>query len=61
MCGTYIYNHYIDCKDTNYYLSSDQINDVLCLPPVEGDFLHPVIACQDNSLRILKARLGSLF
>jgi len=30
VCGTYIYNHYVDCKDTNYYLSSDKINDVLC-------------------------------
>lgn len=54
VCGNYIYNHYVDCKDTNYYLSSDQINDVLCLPPSDGDMLHPVIACQDNSLRILK-------
>lgn len=53
VCGSYIFNHYIDCKDSNYYLSSDRINDILCLPPTEGGHL-PVLACQDNSLRILK-------
>lgn len=53
MCGSYIYNHYIDCKDAHYYLSSDKINDILCLPPAREGHL-PVLACQDNSLRILK-------
>lgn len=54
VCGTYIYNHYVDCKDANYYLSSDRINDVLLLPHREANPLYPVLACQDNSLRILK-------
>ena len=31
VCGKNIYNHYEDCKDANYYLCSDQINDVVCL------------------------------
>lgn len=56
VCGSYIYNHYVDCKDTNYYLSSDKINDVLCLPPVANAPLCPVLACQDNTLRVLKVR-----
>ncbi len=30
--GKHIYNHYRDCKDTNYYLSEDVIGDVLALP-----------------------------
>lgn len=30
--GDYTYNHYRECKDTNYYLSSDKINDVISLP-----------------------------
>ena len=54
VCGTYIYNHYVDCKDTNYYLSSDKVNDVLCLPPEPGAPLCPILACQDNTLRVLK-------
>ena len=54
VCGSYIYNHYIDCKDANYYLSSDKINDVLCLPPDPSGPLCPVLACQDNTLRVLK-------
>ncbi|KAJ7348767.1 Bardet-Biedl syndrome 7 protein, partial [Desmophyllum pertusum] len=32
LCGNYIYNHYHDCKDENYFLSGDKITDVLCLP-----------------------------
>ncbi len=57
VCGSYSYNHYVDCKDTNYYISSDKINDVLCLPPppAAADVpLSPVLACQDNTLRVLK-------
>ena len=54
LCGTYIYNHYRDCKDLNYYLSADRINDVLFLN-LEGhpDGL-PILACQDRMLRILR-------
>ena len=31
VCGKNIYNHYKDCKDANYYLCSDQINDIVYL------------------------------
>jgi len=54
VCGDYIFNHYVDLKDTNYYLSSDKINDILCMPVSEGSPSLPVLACQDNSLRMLK-------
>ena len=56
VCGTYIYNHYLDCKDTNYYLSSDKINDVLCLVPDHSKDLSPILACQDCTLRVLRVR-----
>ncbi|KAK2563629.1 Bardet-Biedl syndrome 7 protein [Acropora cervicornis] len=46
LCGSYIYNHYHDCKDENYYLSADRITDVLCLPNKkntdESDLLYEV-------------------
>lgn len=32
MCGDYVYNHYHDCQDSNYYLAADKINDVISLP-----------------------------
>lgn len=54
VCGSYVYNHYVDCRDSNYYLSSDKINDVVCLPPQPDMPLCPVLACQDNTLRALK-------
>ena len=53
--GSYIYNHYMDCKDTDYYLCSDKINDLLSLPPRSaGSELSPVLACQDCTLRVLR-------
>lgn len=55
LCGNYIYNHYRDCKDENYYLSGDKITDVLCLPTKKSvDVLVPVLACQDRVLRVLQ-------
>lgn len=58
VCGDYIFNHYVDLKDTNYYVSSDKINDVLCMPVCEVSPLLPVLACQDNSLRMLKVLMS---
>ncbi|KAJ7357670.1 Bardet-Biedl syndrome 7 protein [Desmophyllum pertusum] len=55
LCGNYIYNHYHDCKDENYFLSGDKITDVLCLPTKKNtDVLVPVLACQDRVLRVLQ-------
>ena len=31
-CGNHVYNQYMDCRDTNYFLSEDVITDVLALP-----------------------------
>ena len=54
-CGKFVYNHYHDCKDTNYLLCSDRINDVLCLPvSSSNDELTPILACNDRVLRVLK-------
>ncbi len=52
--GSYIFNHYIDCKDENYYLCSDRINDVSCLPLARVTEVTPVLACQDRVLRVLE-------
>ena len=52
--GNYIYNHYRDCKDVNYYLCGDNINEVLCLPVDKVPEIMPVLACQDRVLRILQ-------
>ncbi|PIK61079.1 putative Bardet-Biedl syndrome 7 protein [Apostichopus japonicus] len=51
--GNYIFNHYIDCKDEDYYLCSDRINDILCLPMDRIQEVTPVLACQDRVLRVL--------
>ena len=58
--GSYVFNHYIDCIDTDYYLSADTINSVICLPETShassagARGLVPVLACEDCALRVLK-------
>ncbi len=42
VCGKHVYNHYRDCKDTNYFLSEDIVSDLLALP---GEKVYPTIAC----------------
>ncbi|XP_019377616.1 PREDICTED: Bardet-Biedl syndrome 7 protein isoform X2 [Gavialis gangeticus] len=54
LCASYIYNHYCDCKDQHYYLSSDKINDILCLPVEKLNCVTPILACQDRVLRVLQ-------
>uniref|UniRef100_A0A914XPM1 Bardet-Biedl syndrome 7 n=2 Tax=Plectus sambesii TaxID=2011161 RepID=A0A914XPM1_9BILA len=63
LCGRNTFNHYHDCADTNYYLCGDKINDVLCLPIMEGSWvgrgLTPVIACDDRTIKVLDGSLLS--
>ncbi|KAL1434870.1 hypothetical protein MTO96_001749 [Rhipicephalus appendiculatus] len=54
VCGEYVYNHYFECQDKNYYLSSGRINDMIMLPVDKLRALVPVLACQDRLLRVLK-------
>ncbi|KAK8780001.1 hypothetical protein V5799_018658 [Amblyomma americanum] len=54
VCGEYVYNHYFECQDKNYFLSSGRINDMLLLPVDKLRALVPVLACQDRLLRVLK-------
>lgn len=54
VCASYIYNHYCDCKDQDYFLSGDKINDITCLSSENLTRLVPVLACQDRVLRVLQ-------
>lgn len=54
VCATYIYNHYCDCKDQDYFLSGDKINDITCLSSENLTRLVPVLACQNRVLRVLQ-------
>ena len=53
LCGSYIYNHYHDNADQNYYLAPDKINDIVVLPLSEDLPCLPVLACQDRLLRVI--------
>ncbi|XP_019647281.1 PREDICTED: Bardet-Biedl syndrome 7 protein homolog [Branchiostoma belcheri] len=54
LTGTYVFNHFHDLKDQNYFLAPDKINDVLCLPLDKFSLLTSVLACQDRVLRVLQ-------
>ena len=54
VCGNYVYNHYNDCKDSNYLLAGDQINDVIALPVEKVGSLVPVLACGDRSVKVVE-------
>ncbi|XP_060601022.1 Bardet-Biedl syndrome 7 protein homolog isoform X2 [Ruditapes philippinarum] len=53
-CGKFMYNHYRDCKDTNFFLSGDEVSDVICLPTNVVQDITPILACQDRVLRVLQ-------
>ncbi|XP_041358571.1 Bardet-Biedl syndrome 7 protein homolog isoform X2 [Gigantopelta aegis] len=55
VCGNFIYNHYRDCKDLNYFLCGDKVNNVLCLPLDRVPDVIPVLACEDRVLRVLQS------
>eukprot|EP00095_Tigriopus_kingsejongensis_P011869 maker-scaffold180_size281610-snap-gene-0.36 protein:Tk11869 transcript:maker-scaffold180_size281610-snap-gene-0.36-mRNA-1 annotation:"bardet-biedl syndrome 7 protein homolog" len=52
--GHHIYNHYKDCRDVNYFMSEDRINDVLCLPGEKVPAVTPLLACQDRSIKVMR-------
>ncbi|CAI4226090.1 unnamed protein product [Auanema sp. JU1783] len=59
LTGTKSFNHYHDCSDTNYYLSSEEINDVVCLIDKSGGAwadrpFTSVLACRDSTLKVLE-------
>lgn len=54
VCASYIYNHYCDCKDQDYFLSGDKINDITCVSSENLTRVIPVLACQDRVLRVLQ-------
>ncbi|XP_054708555.1 Bardet-Biedl syndrome 7 protein homolog [Uloborus diversus] len=54
VCGNFIFNHYYECQDQNYYLSTDHINDIICLDMDKVGTIVPILACQDRVLRVLK-------
>ncbi|XP_014678211.1 PREDICTED: Bardet-Biedl syndrome 7 protein homolog [Priapulus caudatus] len=53
LCGNFIYNHYHDLIDTNYFLAGDRINDVVCVGG-DGGAPTPVLACNDKLMRVLR-------
>ncbi|KAK6102274.1 hypothetical protein QQG55_7810 [Brugia pahangi] len=58
LCAERNFNHFHDCVDANTYLCGDQINDVLCLPIVEGSWvgrgITPIIACNDKTIKVIE-------
>lgn len=61
VCASYIYNHYCDCKDQDYFLSGDKINDITCVSSENLSRIVPILACQDRVLRILQVEHNYMY
>lgn len=58
--GDYVYNHYVDGKDADFYLAGDRIRHmaIVSVPERAGDGaasakVFPVMACADRALRVM--------
>uniref|UniRef100_A0A7E4UX88 BBS2_C domain-containing protein n=1 Tax=Panagrellus redivivus TaxID=6233 RepID=A0A7E4UX88_PANRE len=58
LCGRAVFYHFHDCVEANCYVCPERINDILCLPVVEGGWvgrgITPVIACDDKTLKVFE-------
>ncbi|EFX79859.1 hypothetical protein DAPPUDRAFT_197260 [Daphnia pulex] len=52
--NSYVYNHYQDGKEANYFLSTDRINAVAVLPLNKVPSLTPLLGCQDGNIYSLR-------
>ena len=53
LCGNYSYNHFVDCKETNYLRCTDTIGSVLCLPLTKSEELWSVVGCEDKTIQMI--------
>uniref|UniRef100_A0A0N5AHG3 Bardet-Biedl syndrome 7 protein homolog n=1 Tax=Syphacia muris TaxID=451379 RepID=A0A0N5AHG3_9BILA len=57
LCGTFCFSHFHNDEEVSNYLSEEKINDVLCLPVVEGSWfgrgITPVLAIDDKTIKVL--------
>ena len=54
--GEYIYNHFVQLKDTAFFMSNDRINDLTCefvSSESRQRGADAVLACQDRMIRVL--------
>ena len=52
--GEFMYNQFINCKDTYFYISNDRINDLVCDHIVRAtNKPECILACQDRMVRVV--------
>ncbi|KOO21327.1 bardet-biedl syndrome 7 [Chrysochromulina tobinii] len=52
--GEFMYNTFINCKDTYFFMSSDRINDIMCDHVSGGRSIDAALACQDRMIRVVQ-------
>ena len=52
--GEFMYNTFINCKDTYFFMSSDRINDIVCDRLSGGRSIDAALACQDRMIRVVQ-------
>jgi len=53
--GDYIYNQFVSCKDTGFYMATDRINDITCERLSGSKAPEIMLGCQDRMVRVLHA------
>lgn len=53
--GEFLYNEFIDCKDSNYCMMNDKINHITLAPCGVGapDVANAIVACNDRCVRVI--------
>jgi Bardet-Biedl syndrome 7 protein len=51
--GEFMYNQFIECKDTYFFISNDRINDLVCEHVTGNKRPECVLACQDRMVRVV--------
>jgi len=57
--GEYMYNQFVQCKDTYFFMSNDRINDLTCEKitestlPSGGRRMEAILACHDRLIRVI--------
>ena len=53
--GEFMYNEFVNCKDTYFYISNDRINDLVCEHVTRiSNKPEAVLACQDRMVRVIR-------
>jgi len=52
--GEFMYNTFLNCKDTYFFMANDRINDLVCEQITGARIFDAALACQDRMVRVVQ-------